>query len=74
MTHSYVVLAHSPYFEKIKEACCLCICVFPLKLIGNGTVNMVPRQPIHTQKCNCWPHFFYAVRITHCSSKTTKQV
>jgi hypothetical protein len=44
--------------------CCLCVCMRTLpSLLGNGSVNMFPRQRIHTQQNNCWTRCFYAVRV-----------
>jgi hypothetical protein len=48
-----VIFSLLPHFEKHKRRLmrshfCLCVCV-PLSLLGNGSVNTLPRQRIHTQ-------------------------
>jgi hypothetical protein len=35
---------------------CLSICVSPLLLLHNSSVNMFPQQQIHMQQLNCWIH------------------
>jgi hypothetical protein len=52
-------LAYIPHFEKknesklIRSPCCLFICIYIpplLLLLGNGLVNLFPKQQIHTQQ------------------------
>jgi hypothetical protein len=46
--------------HKSLSSVCESVCVFPVSLLGNGSVKTLQRQRIHTQQYNnCWTRFFY---------------
>jgi predicted acylesterase/phospholipase RssA len=43
-----------------------------LPLLDNGSVNTVPRQPMHTQEHNCGAQFFCVVHVESNSQHVVK--